>query len=544
MAEFKPFKFPRGILKRVREMVITSPVTVGLRNTLSALRSGFFEAPTTPALQDTKINRDAARALYYNTAPNMRYGAFIARNIIDGTSDYMGLPILTVGDENTDEEINTWITEHWASDLWQLYRTTLRDADAWVRIRLPLPSPLLAPGEEKIPEIEVIDSDRVTAYYHPSTRELERVEILTDVYIEDEPFNPANIYATGARSHGRAHEIIEIITKDQYLYWDATTNEFLDALTVNNDWNFVPLVQVFNDYDEALHGGSSDLENIYPLLQPFHDIFDQTKTAFGYHANPKVQVQVGDILTFIRNNFPDALTDDGKFTGKVSWRDKDVFFMETGDTGTTNESMSFVTANLNIAEAQALLELIIDVICIGAGVTEGVLFRAQAEGSDTSDEAQRFKKKVGRKRDNVAPYLRSILRMAMLVAMGNPITPQITWPEIDSQDLIDYSTAFANTVTALEILSRSTIISKTTYRASVRRFVPNMKKDAEEAVDAQKDIQQENQDQVDLEKQLAEINPSIPPANSNNGGGPNSPTRSRRVRAALPLQVISSQPGE
>lgn len=542
MDTYLPFKFPRGILSRLKEMSIRNPVTTGLRSALSALRSGFYDSPTTPALQDTKIDRDAARALYYNTIPNMRFGAFAARNIIDGTADYIGLPILTVGDEVTDETINNWVTEHWASSLWQLYRTVLRDSEAWVRVRLPLPNPLLAPGEERIPEIEVIDSDRVTPYYNPTTRELERIEILTDVYMEDEPFNPANIYASGVRSHGRAHQIIEIITRSQFLYYDSTMNEMLVEFTTDNQWGFIPMVQLFNDYDEALHGGSSDLETVYPLFQPFHDIFDQTKTAFKYHANPKVQIQVNDILSFIQNNFPEALQ-DGKFTGKVSWRDRDVFFMQTGDTGETNEQMNFVKADLNIADAQALLELIIDAICIGAGVTEGILFRARAETADTSDEAQRFKKKVGRKRDNFAPYLRTILRMAMFVSMDNPVTAQISWNEIDSQDLIDFSTAFTNVVTALEVLNRSEIVSKATYRGAVRRFVPNMKANEEEAADAQADVQQENANQVELERQLAEINSLNSDTGNGNGGGPNSGRRAR-ARAALPVAVTPSQPGE
>lgn len=536
------FKFGRGVVKRLKEMMISNPVTTGLRNALSALSSNFYEAPTTPALRDTHINRDAARALYYNIDPNVRYGAFVAKNIVDGTADYIGLPILSVGDENLDDELNSWVQDHWAPVLRQLYRTYLRDSNAWIRLRLPYPSPLLATGEELIPQIEVYDSDRVTPYYDPVTQELKRVEILTEVYIEDEPFNPANIYATGARSHGRAHEIIEIITPQQYLYWDATENLLLEDFTTNNDWNFVPLVEVFNDYDEALHGGSSDLETVYPLLQPFHDIFSQTRTAFKYHANPKVQIQVNDVLNFVKNNFPDAIQ-DGQFTGKVSWRDRDVFFMETGEGGTTNESMSFVTAALNVGDAQTLLELIIDCMCMAAGVTEGVLFRARAEGLETSEGFQRFKKKIERKRDGLAPYLQLLIRMSMFVTKKNPMVSKLSWASIDTQDLIDTASAFNNEVTALEVLSRSSVISKSTYRASVRKFIPAMKVDAEEDKNAQADVAKENSQQIDLQKQMTAVTTPVSGNGNINGSiGPNSATRAR-VAKALPMDVVPTPPG-
>lgn len=526
--------FPRGVLARVREMRIGASLTSGLRNALSTLRSGFYQSPTNPALRDTKIDLDTARALYYNTDPNLNKGAFVARNIIDGTSDYIGLPVLTVADDAVDGVINEWVHKYWKSALREMYRNTLRDADSWVRIRLPLPNVLLGPGEQDIPEIQVYDSDRVTPYYNPATQELERVEILTRVYMEDEPFDPHSLYATGARSHGREHEIIEIISKQTYTYWDATNQRLMDDFTTTNDWGFVPMIQVFNDYDSALHGGSSDLEGVYPFFKILHDFVMQTKTSHGYHADPKVQVQVKDVQNFIRNNFPDSMV-NGQFTGKVSWKDRDVFFMES-DSQTGNEAISFITATLNTGESVSLMELIIDFMCMASGVTEGVLFRAKAEGATTSDEFQRFKEKIARKRDNFAPFIQQLIVMGMYITTKNPVKPLLSWRSIDTQDAIDESTAFSNNVTALEVLHRSTVISRSTYRASVRPFLPAMKDDATEEKTAQADVAKETQAQLDLQTKMNALNPpsTTPP-------GPNGTTKNGRT--ALPLEVTAPSPG-
>jgi hypothetical protein len=247
-------------------------------------------------------------------------------------------------------------------------------------------------------------------------------------------------------------------------------------------------------------------------------------------------------MNFIKNNWPEAIGPDGKFTGKVNWRDKEVFFMETGSSGETNEQMGFVTANLNIGDSQVLLELIIDCMCIAAEVTESILLRAKSENGTTGEEFERFKKKIERKRDNLAPYIQRLVRMAMYITMSNPVTPQLSWYEVDVDDLINLSTAFNNEVTALEVLSRSQVISRQTYRASIRRFIPAMKADAIEEAAAQADLQKENQQQLDLQKEQAKISNS---GNGNgNGGGPNSATTRTRVRQAVPLEVVPSQPGE
>lgn len=523
--------FSTSVLTKLKEMTIGSPSFGSLRSVLGSLRYGYYTAPTSPALRGTRINKDKAREIYYNTNIGLNQGGFLARPIVDGISDYIGTPSLSVGDVNTDALMDKWINE-WKKPLWEMYRNSLRDADTWVRIRRPSPSVLDAPGDDEMIELEVIDSDRVTAYYHPATNELIRVEILTLVYIEDTPFNPLNIYATGLRSHGREHEMIEIITPDNYMYYDATTAEYLENYEITNSWQFIGMVQVFNDFDSALHGGMSELEGVYPFFHALHELVQQTRMSHKIHANPKVKFKLDDVLNFLRNNFPDSFVND-KFSGKVSWKDNDVFFMESA------EDVSFIEAQMDTPNSVALMEFIIDCICMAAEVTEAVLFRTKAEGSSTSDEYERFKTKIERKRENYESYIRQIVRMALKVIKDAPQRPSVSWPAIELEDLVTEATALNQIVTAAEVANRAGAISLVTYRAKIREFFPTMQADDLEQAQVKKEVELANQEQLDLETKMS----AIGGGNGNGSGGPNSASRIKRVRAALPMDATPPSPG-
>lgn len=510
---------------------------LGLRKTLSSMRWGFFSSPSNPVLRDTTIDRDKSRSLYYNTDYTINLGAHLARPIIDGIADFMDLPILTVYDEQTDAELNNLVQNVWGKALWETWRNCLRDTNTWVRVRLPLEDPLMAPDEKNLPLLEVIDADRVTPYYNPVTGVLERVEILTLVYIEDEQFDPMQAYRSGFHPHGREHEIVETITPTAYTYFDVTKQEALDGYTTMNSWGFVPLVEIFNDYDSALHGGVCEIETVYPFLQALHDLLKETKSAHSYSVNPKLKFKVGDVNNFLRNNFPEAFV-DGQFTGKISPRQLEAFYMES------EEDVDFIEITSKVSDSTALIELLIDFICMGAEVTEQVLFRARTEGAIESDEFFRFKKKIARKRESFEPYLQKIVRMAMKVSKGNPKLASISWPEIDPADLVTEATAMNQIVTACEVANRSGVITKSTYRAKIRHFFPTMKTDAKEESEAQAEQAVEQQQQIDFEKKLSEAQGGDS-ANGNganrNGGGANSSRRFKQT--GLPIEVVPAQRG-
>lgn len=523
--------FPNSVRRRLKELRSEVFDVNGLRNSMNALRAGFVGSPTIPVLRDTNIDADKARALYYNTDQSCAGGSFVAAPIIDGTADFIGTPEVNFEDIQLTSQVNNWINDFWKSSIWQMYRNALRDTECWVRLRLPFPSPLLDPEEENVCLLEIIDADRVSPYYDPVTNELIRVEIETPIFIEDEAWNPDLIQATGARVYGRMHDLHEIVTTDAYYYYDATTGEYLEEYTMANRWGFVPLVQVFNDYDSALHGGKSDLEQAYPFMKALHDLVQQTRQIHTYHADPKIKFKLDDVATFIQNNWPDSYV-DGKFTGKISWRDKDVFFLESED------DASFIEANLSENNSVNFAEFLIDCICIAAEVTEGVLFRAKAEQVTVdTDEFFRFKKKIERKRNNFQEAIQNIVKMATFISTRQARRPKISWPPISISDLAAEGQAMNQIISASEVANRAGVISKQTYGQRVRRFFPAMQDYAAEQQQVQTEMDKEQSDQIDFEKRLSEAKGSTTPNNILNGnGGVNGASRNGRAR--LPIDLI------
>lgn len=523
--------FPRSVLVKLKELRGNTAVQ-GLRSDFNALKGGFLNRPTTPILRETKIDRDYVRGLYYNTKTELSNGAFFAASIIDGTADFINLPEVTFeGDAVLTALVNNWVLNFWGNKFWEIYRNALRDTNVWVRLRLPYPTPLLSIEEENVPTLEIIDGDRVQPYYNPVTGELIRVEIDTPVFIEEQPWNPNYIQATGARVYGREHDIREIITKDGFFYYDVTMGQYLDEFTTQNDWGFVPLVEIFNDYDSALHGGKSDLEQVFPFFKALHELIVQTRTIHSYHADPKVKFKLDDVINFLRNNWPDSFV-NGEFTGKVSWRDRDVFFMES------SEDATFLEATLKIADSVALAEFLIDCICIAAEVTEGILFRAKATQATTQgDEFFRFKRKIDRKRKNFGEGLQLVIRMATKIATKTAHRPKLSWPPIDLADLAAEGQALNQITTAAEVANRAGIISKQTYGSRVRRFYPGMQDHTAEQTQINSEVQAEQQIQLDFEKRMLAINP---PANNGGGAGLNG---NKNGRSRFPIDILPTSPG-
>lgn len=509
------------LLSRFKEMMVSRPAA-GLRNAANALKQGFFRSPTTPALYNTTIDTDAARALYYNTDPTIALGGIFARPIIDTGADFIGVPHMSVQDENLDELLRTCVQKYWKDSLWEIYRNSMRDTMTWVRVRRPFPHPLVSNLDEDKVYLEIVDKDRVTAYNNPQTGYLDRVEISTMLYMEDEPYNYVNA-AQGLEPSGREHEIIEIITNNLYLFYDRTDQRYLDYLEVQNDWSFIPMVPFYNDYDSALGGGSSDLENVLPFLQAFHTLLSQLSVSFGYHAAPKVKFKLNDIMTFLTNNFPESIS-DGKFNGRVSWQGNEIFFLES------DEDVAFIEATgNNERESVTLLEFILDCICIASETPEWALVRPQTEGLPENAQTLRFEQRVWRKRNNWTNAFQMLAKMALKVYGAEPITPEISWDEISTSDIAAKANAMNSTVSSAEVASRAQVISRTTYRDLVRQYFPTMK------THDQEQAQIENELRADAKLQ-AELYPAdaTNPGRAGKNGNPDPATKKRLEMTVTP----------
>lgn len=524
--------FPESVKRDMKEM--KTRAYAGLRNNLDVIKGGFYQAPSTDILRNTQIDYTQARALYYNTNPRLSNGAIFARPIVDGIADHIGLPIVTLQDESTDQLVSHWINDRWQQQLWEMYRNSLRDTKAWVRLRQPFPGPLLAADEGEDVTLEILDAENVTPYYNPITKQLSRVEIALSVYIEEAPFTPGFVAATGARVYGREHNIIEIITPEEYMYYDKTTGRVMEEFTTNNSWGFVPMIEVFNDFDSTLNGGSSELENPYPFFQAFHDLLIQTRSAHGYHSDPKVKFKLDDVMNFLRNNFADSFDAEGKFSGNVSWKGRDVYFMES------DEDIGFIQATLNTNDSVALMEFVIDCICMSAEITEAVLFRAKSATAGETDELFRFKKKIERKRHNYSEAIQQIVKMALVISTGQvQKVPSVSWLPMQTADLVSEGTAMNQIITAAEVANRAGAISLSTYRGKIRMFFPHMKDDAAEAAQVKNEQAAEHTQQIAFEKDLLALNPGSA-AGGNGNGGQNGAVRGR---VKLPMDMVPPSPG-
>lgn len=512
----------------------------GLRNSFRSLQR-FYSTPTQPVLRKTTIDLEQARALYFNTEPSLSTGAHFAKPIIDVAADFMDMPTYYTANEALDTVLQECVTKYWKHSLREAWKLMMRDADCWVRIRgLPINS-LTAENELNRVYLEPIVTERVVPTYNPFTKELEQIEVSNMVFIPDDDqeisVSRLNAPVVSKGVAGREHEIIEIITVDEFRYYDATEEIELEELRTTNEWGFISFVQFINEYDSALEGGTSDLENVYPFLVAHHEIFSQARTAHRQHSIPKVKFKIRDIMPFIQNNFPEAIDAQGNFTGKITWTGKEILFMESED------DAQFLEVS-NKSDSVNLLEFIIDCIAVASERPEWVFMRNQGIEAQSSNSPQTlpFKKLITRKRENSEDSLIKLAKMALAIYGAGIIRPQVSWPTIEIADLAAEGQALSQITTSAEIANRAGVIDRATYRAKIAPFYPAIKSSALEESAAQKELKAEQDRQLEIAAKEAAIKAAntpdqTPPSSSkSNGKGSNS------ARSRVPLTV--TPPGD
>jgi hypothetical protein len=211
----------------------------------------------------------------------------------------------------------------------------------------------------------------------------------------------------------KQHVIIEQITDNDYTYWDQTEGKDRQDLNQSNEWGFVPLVEVFNEWDAYLESGQSDLESSFVFIKAFHDVLYQTLLAHKHHSIPKATFQVNDVGTFLANNFPEAFEKDelgrpimGTFNGKVSWKGTEILFFQP------EEGAKFLEATSVLGDSKTLLDFLLDCISMSSETPKFVLMHDV--GAVDHQEALAWAKKIQRKRLNFTPYFRCSARCAWL----------------------------------------------------------------------------------------------------------------------------------
>jgi hypothetical protein len=468
----------------------------------SPSQNGLFHS-NRPAFDKTAINYDMARQLYRNDGNEWKLGSGFCRPIVDLPVAFMGLPIADTNDEIRDNFINTAIKRYWADELQQAYRNTLRDSRTIVRIRQKGLGPLVGDEERLACYLEIVDPERVDPIVRdPLTGEITEVTITHFVDILDETTTIQQERRQQEKPMLKEHEIWETITTESFTYFDKTDNAFLTELAQENTWGFVPLVEFFNEFDSALSGGMCEFESAMPFIRGFHDVMVQSLQAHKYHSIPKVKFRINDVQTFLRNNFPDSFGADGQFTGEVSWKGREIIFVES------EEDVGFVEASSVLGDSKILLDFLFDCICVASETPEWAFMRVeQTTQGALNAQTIPFEKKMERKRISFAKYTQQVIKMLLAISERNPVVATINWLPIRPEQFAAYSQGIQQLIMGLEVAAQRRIISDRTYRETLRQHLDRMKGPEQEAADA--------------ENNFEPIQPTNTPIESPNGGGAN-----------------------
>lgn len=442
----------------------------GVRNFIGMIGTRFW--PTKhPAAENSVVNYELTRSLYRNDG-DLALGSGFAKPIVDIAVNFLGLPKVQVDSETTSDFLNECLSDYWADALTQAFVAAIRDSKCVIKLCWPdIFDPLMTLGEADHGWLEVIPPDLVDIERDARNRNIiSRVIIHRRMSFIMDDGNPA----TGVDPRIEEHDVLEIIDREQYRFFDQMTNEYLDSLAAPNRYNFVPILELFNEWDASLQGGQSDLETVIPFMRAFHDVMVQGLQAHQYHSTPKLKLKLTEVGQFIKNNFPDAwdeTTGTIKNGAAVSLTGREVYLF------TSEEDAEFLEAKSVLGDTKTLLEFLIDCICIASQTPEWAFMRVDSGSANSDRNAQTVPliKRVERKRRNFENGIAVLCKMVLVARGMIPVRPHISWEIVRPDDEFVMMQAFQQLVMGLEVARSRGEISDDTYMSSIRAFLPQMK---------------------------------------------------------------------
>jgi hypothetical protein len=498
-------------------MMVPSWSTGGLRSIFKWTNSDRWTRA--PIFDKTRINLDLARQLYRNDGEEVFLGGGFCRPIIDRCVEFIGMPTVSIEDEERDNELNDSIQKVWKPVLQEMYRNAMRDSKTVVRMWQPEMTPLVTQEERESCCISIIDPERATIVYDP--RDPKVVERAVIVYTVDFPDDAVDVSKTGDPPRGqkpqtKEHEIWEVITASSYRYYDKTDAVWLADWARDNPYDFVPVHEVWNEYDSTLSGGQSDYEAVYPLIRAFHEVLLQALKSHKYHSAPKIKLAVADIPSFLRNNFPTTVDEEGQVIpgGTIRWEGREVLITAADD------DIEYIEVKSVLGDSKTLLEFLIDCISVAAEMPEEFFMRTEAGGAASAAGNARFlafEKKIERKRNAFQADIQMLIKMHQVINNRRPQLAKVFWEEIRPEALVDMAQALQQTVMALEVLLQRKLVSENTSREMLRsifgRFFRRMKGPSQEAADAEGNL--------DIDAELAKLTAAF--SKNGNGSGDKKP---------------------
>jgi len=471
------------IRRKTGEMI--SNWNLGIRSGFRGFRTSFW--PGQVAYERGSVSYAKTRTLYANSDTSSSLAAF-SRRIINATVDFIDLPDAATGDPEMDDFLNKAIHERWGREILQMIRDACRDSKTVIRYRRERPdNPLVESTEWALGYLEIIPPENVQVYYNPINKnEIDRAYVTYTVQQIDEAISDFSTENSLRMPSVVEHTIVEEITPEEFRYFDQTEGTWRDDLAASNDWGFVPLHEVFNEYDSAMEDGQSDLENPTPFILAFHDVLTQSLTAHKHHSIPKAKFKIHEIETFLLNNFPDAFERDengepiiGTFSGNISWKGTEIFFLEP------DEDVGFLEAKSILGDSKTLLDFLLECIAVTSETPKSILMNASDKDSD---EMLPFSKKMTRKRINFMRDIQAICKMALFVNGFPPVSANFTWGDVDPQQAVANAQALQQDVMSLEVARTGQVISDNTMRETLRKHLPAMQPGPEEAAAAKNNV--------------------------------------------------------
>lgn len=469
----------RGPIETFKEWVAESvvPSWGALR---SSMRLGGTFYPERPFYDKTELDYNTLRQLYRNDGDTTKYGAGFAKPIIDRCTEFIALPNVASENDASDNFINECIHDFWGAQLQEMFRNAMRDSKTIVRIIQPrIDNPLMTESDRNHLKIKLYNPEAVTILRSPDNDEwIEKCIIKQWIEFDasDTPLNPAEDGA-GSMPKVKEHEIWEVITPNDYTYWDNTDKRWLTTWKSSNIYKFVPVVEVWNEYDSTLSGGQSDLESAYPFMQAFHEVMLQSLKAHKYHSTPKIRFKVSNVMNFLRNNWPDVIGEDGrvKSGATIPWQGTEIIFTDL------QEDMEFIEAQSVLGDSKTLLEFLIDCIAVASQTPEWAFMRVDgaASGQMTAQTIP-FEKRIHRKRKMFGEYIQQLTKMALVINGDRPITPTIIWPTIHIEDLVSKGQAIQQLIMGFDVAVAHQWISDASIVKILASMFTEMKSPEEE----------------------------------------------------------------
>lgn len=335
----------------------------GLRSRFQVIASKYWGSA--PAYENTAVNYDKSRQLYRNDGSE-NLGSGFCRPIVDLPVQFMGLPKASVEDEVIDDRLNACLHDFWAEVVQCIFRDAIRDSKTVVRIRQPSGNdPLMTAEEREHCQIECVAPERVAIFRNAQNKNIiDKANVSHEILMVEDEGDIRN----GVLPTEKVHAVIEEITPETFRYWDSTDAQELTDWGRPNTWGFVPLVEVWNEFDTALNGGQSDLESCFPFVKAFHDVLGQSLQAHKYHSTPKVVFKLEEIGNFLKNNFGDVFDSDTgqiKAQSEISWTGKEAIFLQA------TEDLKFLEASSVLGDSITLLEFLFTCICVSSETRPG-----------------------------------------------------------------------------------------------------------------------------------------------------------------------------